>query len=448
MADDNEIIDGENELIEAPARRSPFLPEEIHDLEAGGQVYVLEEEFARTRKNRNYRLYLFILAFVAVIAGGVLLFQLYRDWRDSAVEVDIADFEDLRLKEVMSSVRRRGSSIELLRMDLQAVEIAMLDKMLKVRRECHLKEMDVLGEGLSDSETNPIIARIRSECDARLKRIAASYRVWMKRKRAEIWALEEAREKEEAELAKKDADERVSNADRLYELHLKKLREKQESAADAMKRYYDDYTDFIIQKYNPVFDAQPLSGIILSKPGPSLAAGGFLKDYDPLLGEYGTSADDFAAIRKKIDDQSLLLERLMRVPYKNSVPPALRAIDGLSGSIVSDYENLWSRLVLGLSGARGLLDGYAYGYDFVLKAKREHGVVIDPRDADNILVYMSRSLDIAEGAPATVYNGNKPVGTVRLFRDREGAFRAKLVSLAKKGASVQPTNRIILGVKK
>jgi hypothetical protein len=201
-------------------------------------------------------------------------------------------------------------------------------------------------------------------------------------------------------------------------------------------------------KYNPVLDAQPVSGIIGAKSGTSLVRGGFFREYDPVLGESGFSADDFGVLRRHIGDEVILMKRLMRIPYRNSVPPALRALDGLSGSIVRDYENLWAGLARTLQQRNQLLKKYDYLFDFVLSAKKENGLVLDPRDSGSILVRMNRSLKIGEGQAASIYNGDRYVGKVRLYTDQQGYCRAKVVSLANKNAVIQPTNRVMLDVKK
>ena len=61
-----------------------------------------------------------------MVLGGVLLFKLYRDWRDRIINVDITEFEDLRLKEIIDSARKRGSNIDVLRIEMEMLEVDML----------------------------------------------------------------------------------------------------------------------------------------------------------------------------------------------------------------------------------------------------------------------------------------------------------------------------------
>jgi hypothetical protein len=318
--------------------------------------------------------------------------------------------------------------------------------MLKVQRESYAREMALVTQGLGDADLDAKIKALRSDEAARLKRVRANYNGLVARKRSAIYALEDAREKEESELAQKGASSRLSNTDRLYELHMKRLQEQQQTGVDALKKYFDGYMDYIILKYNPVF-GQPVDGITGGN-GPALTAGGVLKEYDPLLDEYGFSAGDFSGLRKRIGDDSLVLKRLMRVPYKNSVPQALKAVDVLTGTIVRDYDNLWSRLSGALASKNQIIKKYEYPLDFILSAKKENGLILDPRDSDAILVYMNRSLKIEDGQTASVYNGDRYMGKIRLYRDLRGTYRGTVVSLANKNAVIRPTNRVMLDTKK
>ena len=84
---------------------------------------------------------------------------------------------------------------------------------------------------------------------------------------------------------------------------MKRLKDKQDTGVEALKKYYDGYMDYITLKYNPVLDAQPVSGIIGASRARPWSRGGSLREYDPLLDECGFSADDFGVLRKRIGDE-------------------------------------------------------------------------------------------------------------------------------------------------
>ena len=100
---------------------------------------------------------------------------------------------------------------------------------------------------------------------------------------------------------------------------MKRLQDRQETGVDSLKKYYDGYMDYIILKYNPVFAAGRRPGSP-GAAGPALTAGGPLREYDPLLDEYGFSPSDFGSLRKSIGDEAIVLKRLAARPL-----PELRA---------------------------------------------------------------------------------------------------------------------------
>ena len=71
-------------------------------------------------------------------------------------------------------------------------------------------------------------------------------------------------------------------------------------------------------------------------------------------------------------------------------------------------------------------------------------MILDPRDPDDILVYMKRSLAVGEGRRAVVYRGDRLVGKLRLYRIAGGYHRGKTVPPAPAKDSFRPTDRILL----
>ncbi|MBN2080163.1 MAG: hypothetical protein JW838_14435 [Spirochaetes bacterium] len=436
----------DNEMMESRGR-SLFLPDEIHDRDGSGQVYVLEEEFARSRRNRNLRLYAFLVAFTALLAGGVFLFSFWSEGRERLVDVDISDFEDLRLREVMSSARKRRGNIDVLHIELSMLEVAMMDEVLRVRRDFQARENVFLNTATPGDGIDARLRQLGENERRAVERIRSAYRARIRSKKAEIWSLEEAREEEERELEVKGANARLSNEDRLYALRMKQLRDKQEYGVEALKRYYDAQAEFLTSRYNPVLGGRVRSAMELGAGGASLSGGMALKDYDAILDSHGVTFDDFTALRKRIGAQGEVLKRLERVPYINSVPEALVTLDRLSGSIVAEYERIWSALAAALHRAEGLRERYDYPLEYVLGARKEQGIILDPRDPGDILVYMKRSLNVGDGRRASVYHGNRLVGTIRLYRIAGGHYRGRTVTLVNKKEPFRPINRVVLEAK-
>ena len=85
----------------------------------GPVIYSLETEFAKTKKNRDYKPLLvfwgFILLLVAVTFGTVR----FLERQSRQINIDISDFEDLRLKEALSEAKEVSSDLEVYRYALR-----------------------------------------------------------------------------------------------------------------------------------------------------------------------------------------------------------------------------------------------------------------------------------------------------------------------------------------
>ena len=96
MANDNEV---KKDL----ALGSKFLPTEIANIDGGSEVYSLENEFSKTRKNKNWLVFIIVLVFILLIAAFTSIFTYYTSEKDKNIDVSISEFNDLRLKEILNS---------------------------------------------------------------------------------------------------------------------------------------------------------------------------------------------------------------------------------------------------------------------------------------------------------------------------------------------------------
>jgi hypothetical protein len=178
----------------------------------------------------------------------------------------------------------------------------------------------------------------------------------------------------------------------------------------------------------------------------------------------------------------VVLKRLQDTPYINSVPGALKKLEELERSIVSDYEQLWSSLASLVEQKNGAiadrdatirqreatirdreatirqreasisqlgfaLDQFAYALAAQTRSSRENGYILDPRAAARMTVYINPNIPLVEGATAYVFRKeDEPVATVQLHV-AGGATTASLVSLATPGKPIEPFDKILVQLK-
>ncbi len=434
MGNENKV---KKELIDSA--KSRFLPEEIVDTEEQKVLYSLEEEFAKTKKNKNLFLYLFILIFIGIIVAGTLFLTNYIEEKNKDYKINIEEFDDLRLKDVLDSARQKESNADLLSVQLDIIEIKMLDAVLNVKSVHHNRELSVIMKNLPDAETNRRIKKIRAEEKRAIARTKRKFQRLIRIKRKELAALIAKAKEEEAALAK---DIPVNNEDRLYKMRMKKLKAAQEAGTRSMKSYLSRYRRFIINKYNPKFRNRELNSIINSSYYASLKNDWkILEKYEKLFSSSRPySKKDFEKIKKRIDNQNLLLKRLLKVPYINSVFPALEQIDFLTKSIFYEYEKE-------IRKKDREINNFRYAFDYILNKKPESGYIIDSRDPNNINFYIYKVLRIKSGETALVFRTeDEYIGKIQFVMKPYG-MRAKVIEFAK-NKKIRPFDKILLEFKR
>ncbi len=433
MANGNKIG---KDLIEQT--KAKFLPEEILDEEKQVSLYSLDEEFAKTRKNRNITLWLTILVFIGVIFAGTYFLTMYLEERDKKIEVNISEFDDLRLKDVLDSARKKSDNADIVAIQLDILEIAMLDEILASRNRHYRRELEILARDLPDNETDSNLARIRGEEKKDVIRIRRKYGRFIRNKQRELNALLKKQREEQARIEKENA---LSNEDRLYAMRTKHLKNQQKKGTRLLKGYLRRYTLYVKRKYDPVFSSGRINSIIKSSTNKSRREDpAFYENYNKLLSSNRPlSQKSFRGLQKKVKEYDLVIKRLRRIPYDNSVNPSLDQVDYLTKSIIYDYERQIRQRDQELSNFR-------YAMNYILNLRPENGYIIDARNPELIKFHMFRALRVADGETAMVFrNEDEYIGKIQFVKKPYG-IRARVIA-AEGNKKIQPFDKILLELK-
>ncbi|MFO8042232.1 MAG: hypothetical protein R6U25_03440, partial [Alkalispirochaeta sp.] len=139
-----------------------------------------------------------------------------------------------------------------------------------------------------------------------------------------------------------------------------------------------------------------------------------------------------------------LVGRLQQVPYENSVPAALTQIDRRMRDLLAQYEEIREGLqetVIGrdevieerestISRQDTRISEFLFALDQFARVNGDTGYIIDPRNEENIVVYINRIRNVSVGSIGYVFRQDDEfIGTVR-FEDRDGRITARLVDTA------------------
>lgn len=446
MANDNKMKKKKDESKEIVSLAGKFLPEEIVNTDGRTEIYSLEEEYAKTRKNKNWFVIFTVVGFILFISLITYLIYNYSTDKDRNIEVNITEFDDLRLKEILNSTRITDNNIQLAKNDIIKLQVEMRNAILEVNNRYLQSQNALLDKGYSDAEVKSRLALLKKEEEAEVNSIKKKYDGLISEKRAYVSSVEQEKIKALRELEKQSKKfGKFSDENKVYEQKMKMLTESSQSGLALMANFYERYVRYIIQKYNPLFSSGEVKSALdrNMKRDETLN----LKGYDDLYQKENIiSKKRFDETRQKIYDQNVLIQRLIGVGYENSVPVALRTIDNLSHSIVNDYETLVFSLLSTVKEKNSELEDYRIALDAVLKEKPESGYIISAKDTSKISVHINRLIPVHDGDEALVFRTDDLyIGKIILYRTSDG-IKGKLDSLAGK-EKLRPFDRILIKVK-
>ena len=413
------------------------------------ELYNLEAEFSKTRHNRNPLSFLVVAGFIVVSIGLAVFITLFVQNQNRKIAVDIGDFQNINLRDLLSTARKSQDDLNKAQQTLQDTRDELAAKALALRNDTAGKISVVDAKGLPQADHDTEVAALQAQQASGLAALNAKYAPILKAQQADVNAAQkkiDEYDQKQLDTAKKQA-EILNNQQKLHELQLTqtksyyeaKLKEQsvqyQQDIAD-LKTAQQNVVTALTLKYNPVFEAGALTTIIsapmdagLSTDLPGLAA--------QLTGGKYVETGVFASMQDTLKKRNTLYARLAKIPYQNSVPAALAHLDYLDRSQMGAYEGVAQKLLaiihryearIAVLQAVSVRDQIAF--QSYLQQVRENGIVLDARDVNRIAVAVDPSHPIKDGDRGLVFRAaDEYVGTV-VFSVTSGAITAKQLEVA------------------
>lgn len=484
------------ELIEQS--KLAFLREALENLKNDRQQYDLGKEFAATRKNRTPMVAGIILATIAVFGVGAWAVTLYIQRSSNRVAVTIKDFQEVNLREVLDAAKRLDTQMQDAQSQKSNLE-SERDAQIALAKQSAQQQIQLLTtESLSDEQVKERTAAINhalqikiasiqadyatriAEVDAQIKNISAQQAQYDSRQ------VEQARQQEEVlnnqrklfdmqlQQQKQDYEAKIADLTTGYEKQIADLKAYHTQFVAALEKKHQTEIQALIAKYNPTYSDAAIVGLLSSPIDASLLQKPTLADFQNLLATDNViSRDAYNRIAANLADYETIIQRLEQVPYENSVPQALKQLEYRNISLIRSLESIWSglaglidkkdaaiasadqtiaeqnRTIATRNQAIGTLTSrigqYSYALDSLVQADRENGYIIDPRDPNNILVYIDKIRQVTDGTTALVFrNDDQSIGVIR-FSVSGGTTRASLVKLSA-DQQLMPFDKILIQV--
>ncbi len=450
-----------------------FLTETFGSQVQPPKLYSVEDEFAKTRKNRNpvvtLTIFGFVVVFVAVAAVTTLLIQR----TSQQVDFDINEFQDINLTEILDVQKRNENALETALRELAELEREQARQIREIRSDISGKIEIVNNEDLPVDVRRTRTIDLRNEEAARIAAVEREFGPKIAAKREEIETIQARIDEYDARLIEeaRRTEKRLNNQQRLFEIQTQELRDYYETRiSDLEQTLESERVELTRQKdelvallrrnhaaelrrqyllYNPTFEEPAVTALLERDLGAPHVDTSMLPGYPALFAsENVLSSGSFDGLRSSIKSVELLLDRLDKVPYENSIPEAFAALRDLETIIIARYEYLWGKLADRIDTKNSiiaeqketirsqlaLIDRFNYAVDFLARDSRENGYILDARDRGDMLVYVNPTLPVPNGSTAYVFREvDDFIGEIRVY-----GRRAELVELADAARPIEP----------
>ncbi len=425
--------------------KSVFLPGDFSDPDGKPDLYSLEEEFRKTKRNRNLKFLGLVVLFLFVIISVALTITFFVQERGKNQKVDISSFQDLKLKEMIDSSQKKEGELEIARKELANLEMEYSRELARLKRDFDELKNIIKSRDISEEEKKIQIEQLNSEYNFKIRKTKTKYSPRMSAKSGEISKLvKEIREKEN-ELEKTSGDKitLLEGESKLTALERKKLSGTYQNRIDQMSDEAKEEIEYLIKKYNPVFAETELKKI-LEKPVKGASKVSPLNGIEnDIIKEKASTEERINRLQANVNDSYKLNDRMEKIPYINSPGKTVIHVSSKFNDVVNTYDGITVGLVNSLRKKNQQLRFYDYAFSFMIKDEKESGYVLDPRDSSLIGVYMNKVHIIRSGDLGYVFRQDDEfIATIR-FKRSYGVTVAELVK-SEKGIKMQPFDKIML----
>ncbi len=459
-------MDNERKVNEIePKSKNIFL--DWKNLEIGNkELYDLEKEFSATKKNRNYLVIVTILIFLIVFVGTAYAVTRYIQESGRIVPIEIKDFEDVNLKDILDIAKNYEQSLSKARKELKELNDGLALSIDEEKGKTERETQIIRESGRSDDEKRSALASVRRKERNNIAALEIKYGKQIEAKEKEIseiekaiasydaTVLEQAREQEEllnnqrkmADLEMAETvgnyENRISEMEKRYDSEITSLKRDNQRLVSVLKKRYSNELDAQFKKYNPVFEKEKYLKILSEKGSAVVPEYADDKSVRILDENRIISADNLAGVRKDAADIETILKRLKEVPYENSVPEALEKLLQKGSRVVREYEDAWQKSAVLLNEKNTSVSAFSAAFDYYISETGVSGYILFTEDNEKIVIYMNRILEISDGDRGYVFRSDSEmIGEIEFYHEN-GTLYARNA-----GASdIKPFDRILVQV--
>ncbi|TVR71569.1 MAG: hypothetical protein EA427_04375 [Spirochaetaceae bacterium] len=453
-----------------------FLREIVNEFKRRQQQYDLETEFAKTKRNRSVVIPLAVVGLILIFGVVVAGVTRYIQSSSLAITVDIDDFADVNLRDILDEAQRLQNQLEVAQRELRDLQ-EQRDVQIRQFERARDREIGLLAESpLGSAARTAREQELRNEAEQQIAAVRVETEPAIQELQERIADLQDriaqydSRQLEQA----REQEEILNNQQRLFELEMAEVRDRYERQIERLTSDYEreiseleqfqaefertirmrhseelarlrarhaDEIAALTLSFNPRMDGEALQPLLDAAPPAGITAFTGPGPFRPVLQEEGAaSPGDYRAVQRQYEDFLLLLDRMRAIPFQNSVPPLLEQLDFRARDLVRQYDRIWRALGDSVQERDGIIarrdetienqqlaiDRYNFSLNELSRFQGDTGYVIDPRDPEAVVVYVNPILTVVPGMVGYVFRRDDEfVGTIR-FTGGAGGFTARV----------------------
>lgn len=451
---------------------APLLPDDLT-----GDQFDLVREFQETKHNKNWLIPLILGGFLLAATVVAVVVSLSIDDANRKTRVAVEESQNLNLRDVLDTAKKNQTNLTTARQQLADAQAERTRRLSQAEGEARGRLDLIDSSGLPEDQK----AERRAGAQAQLERNQAAIRQEWDPKIAALKGKVELYQKAVDEYDQrigamaKQQQELIANQQRLfnlekqkqaeyYEGQLRDLRQnfgeyRRDSEAnlkrllEAVRQNHEQETQKLILTYNPQFTEPDIQKLIADSP--EVARDNPMAAYEDIFGqEQLWTPEAYSELSSKLGAIKVLYDKVKGIPFTNSVPQALSALELRSFDIFQQYDQLWTKTAKKIrdkNDAIRLLQEYQdrlqYALDTYAATIRENGFVVDGRDPAHLLLTLQKIYKVKDGDTATVFRTDEQeVAKIELKVEGAAVF-GRVLSLTNPKDGVRAFDRILLNLK-
>ena len=474
-------MDNDNKINISKPEVKLFLGDKIVPADLSStSTYDIEKEFEKAKANRSYKVMLILVGMGIFVVLFSIFFSKYVKVQNEKMKVSVESFDDLNLRRLLDSVSRIENEISLAMAEKKQIDDTYKESISSAEqfRDADLHTLQYMN--LSKYEFSKQRQAIIDSCEHKKALIKATYdedTEYIDAKIKELTDQLAAMDSANLERAQQMQSE-IDSQRQVFEIEKRQLVDEYETNIETLKsqlatqkeeaykernkaidtvaaRYKKEIASLkaTIASLDPVLSDAKAAAIVDEANKLENSAPQFLS---PIAEKFELAENDvllLAAIDGKLANFDYLAGVIEAQPHKNSLASFARARNFILHSFADDTAALLTSILSARTEAEenavelgAVVHSYEFYLESQLKESGDFGCVVDPRNKNEIVVYVSPVYkETIEDTPAYVYRkANELIGEVVL--KKQGNKIVAVPQNSRVGSKIKVGDRVLIDV--